>query len=222
MRRVSGAINHTLAGLLFLSAGVAIAADVNLNGIVGNKALLVIDGGKPRWLAVGESSPEGVKLVSVAGDTAVFELGGQRQTLKMGQSDRLSAGSSASGAGTQSVVLTSSGNGHFVTAGQINGQTVQFIVDTGASFITLGMSDARRLSINYLGGQRVAMSTANGVVPAYRVKLDEVRVGTVTLNNVDGIVQPETSMPVVLLGMSFLNRMEMKRDGETMTLKKRF
>ena len=222
MRKVSGAINHTLAGLLFLSAGVAIAADVNLNGIVGNKALLVIDGGKPRWLAVGESSPEGVKLVSVAGDTAVFELGGQRQTLKMGQSDRLSAGSSASGAGTQSVVLTSSGNGHFVTAGQINGQTVQFIVDTGASFITLGMSDARRLSINYLGGQRVAMSTANGVVPAYRVKLDEVRVGTVTLNNVDGIVQPETSMPVVLLGMSFLNRMEMKRDGETMTLKKRF
>jgi len=222
VRRVSGAINHTLAGLLFLSAGVAFAADVNLNGIVGNKALLVIDGGKPRWLAVGESSPEGVKLVSVAGDTAVFELGGQRQTLKMGQSDRLSAGSSASGAGTQSVVLTSSGNGHFVTAGQINGQTVQFIVDTGASFITLGMSDARRLSINYLGGQRVAMSTANGVVPAYRVKLDEVRVGTVTLNNVDGIVQPETSMPVVLLGMSFLNRMEMKRDGETMTLKKRF
>jgi len=222
VRRVSGAIHHTLAGLLFLSAGVAIAADVNLNGIVGNKALLVIDGGKPRWLAVGESSPEGVKLVSVAGDTAVFELGGQRQTLKMGQSDRLSAGSSPSGAGTQSVVLKSSRDGHFVTAGQINGQTVQFIVDTGASFITLGMSDAKRLSINYLGGQRVAMSTANGVVAAYHVKLDEVRVGTVTLNNVDGIVQPEASMPVVLLGMSFLNRMEMKRDGETMTLKKRF
>jgi aspartyl protease family protein len=222
VRRVSGAINHTLAGLLFLSAGVAFAADVNLNGIVGNKALLVIDGGKPRWLVVGESSPEGVKLVSVAGDTAVFELGGQRQALKMGQSDRLSAGSSTSGAGTQSVVLRSSRDGHFITAGQINGQTVQFIVDTGASFITLGMSDAKRLSINYLGGQRVAMSTANGVVAAYHVKLDEVRVGTVTLNNVDGIVQPEASMPVVLLGMSFLNRMEMKRDGETMTLKKRF
>ena len=222
MRNVFKAVNHTLTVLLFLSAGAAIAADVNLNGVVGNKALLVIDGGKPRWLAVGESSPEGVKLVSIAGDTAVFELGDQRQTLKMGQSDRLSAGSALSGAGTQSVVLASSGNGHFVTAGQINGQSVQFLVDTGASFVTLGVGDARRLSINYLGGQRVPMATANGVVAAYRIKLDEVRVGTVTLNNVDGIVHADTSMPVVLLGMSFLNRMEMKRDGETMTLKKRF
>ena len=216
-------INHTLAVLVFLWFGAsALATDVNLNGIIGNKALLVIDGGKPRWLAVGESSPEGVKLVSVSGETAVFELGGQRQTLKMGQSDRLSAGTASAGAGTQSVVLSASGNGHFMTAGQINGQSVQFIVDTGASFITLGSSDAKRLNINYLGGQKVAMSTANGVVPAYRVKLDEVRVGGVSLNNVDGIVHPDNSMPVVLLGMSFLNRMEIKRDGETMTLKKRF
>jgi aspartyl protease family protein len=220
---MSKAVNHTLTSLLFLFACAgAMAADVNLNGVVGNKALLVIDGGKPRWLAVGEASPEGVKLVAVTGDSAVFELGGKRQTLKMGESDRLSSGSASTGAGTQSVVLASSGGGHFVTPGQINGQSVQFLVDTGASFITLGISDARRLSINYLGGQRVAMGTANGVVAAYRVKLDEVRVGGVTLNNVDGIVQPDTSMPVVLLGMSFLNRMEMKRDGETMTLKKRF
>ena len=228
MRNVSRAVNHTLTGLLFLSAAAGVmvaevrAADVNLNGIVGNKALLVIDGGKPRWLAVGETSPEGVKLVTVAGETAVFELAGQRQTLKMGQSDRLGAGSAPAGAGTQSVVLTSSGNGHFVTAGQINGQAVQFLVDTGASFITLSSSDARRLNINYAGGQKIAMATANGVVPAYRVKLDEVRVGTVLLNNVDGVVHPDTSLPVVLLGMSFLNRMEMKRDGDTMVLKKRF
>jgi aspartyl protease family protein len=140
----------------------------------------------------------------------------------MGQSERLNAGAAVAGAGTQSVVLNASGGGHFVTAGQINGQSVQFMVDTGASFITLGGTDARRLNINYAGGQRIAMSTANGVVAAYRVKLDEVRIGTVLLNNVDGVVHPDAAMPVVLLGMSFLNRMEMKRDGETMTLKKRF
>ncbi len=215
------AAHHTLAFLLFLSAG-AFAADVNLNGVIGNKALLVIDGGKPRWLAVGETSPEGVKLVSISGETAVFELAGQRQTIKMGQSERLSGGSSTAGGGAQTVTLNSSGGGHFVAQGQINGQSVQFLVDTGASFIMLGGPDARRLNINYANGQRIAISTANGVVPAYRVKLDEVRVGTITLNNVDGVVHPDAGMPVVLLGMSFLNRMEMKRDGDTMTLKKRF
>ena len=213
-------VHLTLALFAFLSAAAG-AADVNLNGVIGTKALLVIDGGKPRWLAVGETSPEGVKLVSVLGETAVFELGGRRQTIKMGQSERLAGGGSAN-AGAQSVVLASSGGGHFVSQGQINGQSVQFMVDTGASFITLGGSDAKRLGLNYQNGQRIAMSTANGVVAAYRVKLDEVRVGNVTLNNVDGVVHPDTAMPVVLLGMSFLNRMEMTRDGETMTLKKRY
>jgi aspartyl protease family protein len=198
------------------------AADVNLNGVVGNKALLVIDGGKPRWLTVGEASPEGVKLISIAGDTAVFELGGKRQTLKMGQSERLTAGAAPAGNGSQSVSLAADGSGHFVTTGQINGHSVRFLVDTGATFISLSSSEAKRLGINYLAGQRAAISTANGVVPSYKVKLDEVRIGDVTLNNVDGMVHADDSLPIVLLGMSFLNRMEMKRDGATMVLKKRF
>jgi aspartyl protease family protein len=216
------AVNHTLTVFLFLStcAG-ALAADVNLNGIVGNRALLIIDGGKPRWLAVGESH-EGVKLVSIAGDTAVFELGGKRQTLKMGQSERLMARSTPSGSGGQSVSLAADGSGHFVTTGQINGRSVRFLVDTGATFISLGASEAKRLGINYLQGQKGAVTTANGVVPSYKVKLDEVRVGDVTLNNVDGMVHADDSLPIVLLGMSFLNRMEMKRDGAMMVLKKRF
>ncbi len=198
------------------------AADVALNGVVGNKALLVIDGGKPRLLAVGESSPEGVKLVSITGDTVVFEVDGKRRTLKMGQSERLATGPAASAGSSQSVALTADGRGHFVTTGQINGRSVRFLVDTGASFISLGASEAKRLGINYLAGQRGAVSTANGVVPSYKVKLDEVRVGDVTLNNVDGMVHADDSLPIVLLGMSFLNRMEMKRDGDSMVLKKRF
>ena len=207
------------AGLL--AANVR-AADVNLNGVVGNKALLVIDGGKPRWLAVGESSPEGVKLVSIAGDTAVFELGGKRQTVKLGQNERLVSGAASAGAGSQSVSLSADGGGHFIANGQINGRSVRFLVDTGATFISMSNSEAKRLGVNYLAGQRGAVSTANGVVPTYKVKLDEVRLGDVTINNVDGMVHTDDSLPIVLLGMSFLNRMEMKRDGETMTLKKRF
>ncbi len=217
---MSKALHHTIAAGLFLSVTcAAVAADVNLNGVVGNKALLVIDGGKPRWLASGETSAEGIKLIGVSGDSAIVEMGGKRQTLNMGQNERLTGGGS-SGSGNQSTVLTADGQGHFVTTGQINGVTVRFLVDTGASFVSIGASEAKRLGINYLAGQRAASSTANGVVLTYKVKLDEVRVGNITLNNVDGLVHE--NLPIVLLGMSFLNRMEMKRDGEKMTLTKRF
>jgi aspartyl protease family protein len=99
---------------------------------------------------------------------------------------------------------------------------VRFLVDTGASLISMGASEAKRLGIDYTSGQRTASATANGVVPTYRVKLDEVKVGEITLNNVDGMVHITDNLPSTLLGMSFLNRMEMKRDGGKMTLIKRF
>jgi aspartyl protease family protein len=215
-------IHHTSALLLFLSlTGGATAADINLNGVIGNKALLVIDNGKPRWLATGETSPEGVKLISVSGEVAVVESGGNRLTLKMGEGARLASGNPAGAAGNASVVLTANNQGHFFTTGTINGVSVRFLVDTGASLIALSASDARRLGINFLAGKKTLSSTANGVAVSYVVKLDEVRIGDITLNNVDCSVT-SGEMPFALLGMSFLNRMEMKRDGDRMTLTKRF
>ncbi len=212
----------TLAAFFLLTlTGLARGADININGVVGNKALVVIDGGKPRWLTAGESTTEGIKLVSVSGQSAVVEFGGKRQTLTLGQNERLAGGASAS-AGTQSVTLSAGQGGHFVAGGSINGVAVQFLVDTGASFISFSSSEAKRFGINYLNGQKTFSSTANGVVPVYRVKLDEVKVGGVTLNNVDATVHAGDNLPVVLLGNSFLNRMEMKRDGERMVLTKRF
>ena len=213
--------NHTIAALFFLSlCGVAVAADVNLNGVIGTKALVVIDNGKPRLLAAGETSPEGVKLISVTGETAVIEMGGKRETLTLGQSARLAGGSRP--AGGKSVTLLADSRGHFVTIAAINGITVRVLVDTGASLVSMSSSEAKRLGINYTAGQKAFTSTANGVVPTYRVKIDEVRIGDVTLNNVDGMVHVGDNLPIVLLGMSFLNRMDMKRDGEKMTLTKRF
>ena len=197
------------------------AADINLNGVIGNRALIAVDGGKPRWVTAGETTPEGIKLIGVSGQSATVELGGRRQTLQMGANDRLGGGNAAR-SGTQSVVLTADPRGHFVAAGSINGVSVQFLVDTGASFISMSSSEAKRLGVNYAAGQRAFSSTANGVVPTFRVKLDEVRIGDVTLNNVDGMVHAGDNLPIVLLGMSFLNRMEMQRDGDRMTLTKRF
>jgi aspartyl protease family protein len=65
------------------------------------------------------------------------------------------------------------------------------------------------------------INTANGAAPAYAVQLDRVRIGAIELNNVEAVVV-EAGLPIALLGMSFLNRVEMRRDGEAMTLIRRF
>lgn len=213
--------NISLLATIFLLLPLAApAADVNVIGLFSGKAVLVIDGGKPRTMAAGDISPEGVKLISATSEAAVVEIGGRRQTLAPGQHGYAAAARRDSKAA--SVILTADSRGHFVTTGTINGNTLQFLVDTGATAITLSGSDARRLGINYLAGSRAHTQTANGVVPVYKVKLDTVRVGDVTANNVDAVVIEGDALPVALLGMSFLNRMEMKRDGLTMTLIKRY
>jgi aspartyl protease family protein len=214
-------IYHTIDALVFLSlCSTAIAADVNLNGVVGTKALVVIDNGKPRWLAAGETSPEGVKLISVGGDSAVIVMDGKRETLTLGQSVRLGGGARPSGA--QSATLWPNAQGHFLVTGVVNGISVRFLVDTGATQVSLNSSEAKRLGINYTAGQKALTATANGVAQTYKIKLDEVRIGDIVLNNVDGMVLVGDSLPVALLGMSFLNRMEMKRDGDKMVLTKRY
>ena len=106
--------------------------------------------------------------------------------------------------------------------GSINGGSLRFLVDTGATLVALPAAEARRLGINYLQGQRGQVQTANGATVAYRVKLDTVRIGDIEVNNVDAVVSEGDTMGITLLGMSFLNRMEMKRDGQSMTLTKRY
>jgi aspartyl protease family protein len=131
------------------------------------------------------------------------------------------AARAAAGGGSGSVTLKADARGHFVADGQVNGGTVRFLVDTGATTIALPAADAKRLGIDYLKGERGMVQTANGTAPAYRVKLDTVRLGDITINGVEGVVL-EGGLQTALLGMSFLNRTEMKRDGETMVLTKRF
>ncbi|HEX8963083.1 MAG TPA: retropepsin-like aspartic protease, partial [Rhodocyclaceae bacterium] len=94
-------------------------------------------------------------------------------------------------------------------------------VDTGATFVALSAADAARAGIDYRKGEQGAISTANGVVRAWRVPGATVSLGDITLHQVEVSVT-ESGLPIGLLGMSFLNRLEMKRDGDTMTLKKRF
>ena len=198
-------------------AATAYGADVGLAGLFPGKALLTINGGPPRIVPVGVKTAEGVKVLSIEGETATLEIDGNKRVLRVGQN----VASQGSGAGPAKVVLTADGGGHFLTTGNINGTSVKFLVDTGASNVSLGASDARRIGIDISKGQQGFVNTANGQASVTLVKLDTVRVGEIVLNNVDALVHQQ-DMPFALLGMSFLNRMEMQRNGETMTLKKRY
>lgn len=193
---------------------------VALAGMMGTKALLVVNGSPPKSVAPGETH-QGVKIISTTSDQAVIEQGGKRHTLRVGDAPVNSGGSTTSaGRGTR-ITITESGGGHFMTAGQINGKTVQFMVDTGATNIAMSIADAERAGISYQDGQPVRMSTANGPTQGYRVKLNTVRVGDVEIFDVDAVVIPQP-MPFLLLGNSFLSRFQMKRDNNLMTLDRRY
>jgi aspartyl protease family protein len=204
--------------LIFLCSGGAGATDVSVVGLFPGKAVVIIDGGAPRTLSVGQKTADGVTLLSSDRQTATFDVDGGTKVLKLGQQ----YGSPTRNASAQSVTLTADPSGHFLSEGQINGGAVRFLLDTGATSIAISSTDAVRLGIDYRKGPRGMASTANGAALAYRVTLDTVRVGNVTMNNVEAIVLEGSALPVALLGMSFLNRMDMKREGQTMVLTKRF
>ena len=203
---------------MLLAAVTAQAQSVALAGMLGSKALLVVNGTAPKTVAPGETH-EGVKVISTSGDQAVVEQNGKRNTLRVGEAPVNMGASKGSGKGNRIVLVAGSG-GHFMTAGQINGKAVQFMVDTGATSVAMGAQDAERTGINFRAGQPVMMSTANGNVQGYRIKLDSVRVGDVEVFGVDAVVTPQP-MPYMLLGNSFLTRFQMLRENDQMTLTKR-
>lgn len=206
------------AGALWGAALGAGAQSVALSGVLGKSALLVVDGGAPKAVAVGDAH-QGVRVVSVQGDAAVVEIKGQRSALRVGDMP-VSVGRATSVASSNRIVLFMGEGGHFFAQGRINGQAVRFVVDTGATAVTLGLAEAQRLGLHLDKGRPVRMSTANGQVQAWQLKLDSVRIGDVEVFEVDAIVGP--NLPIVLLGNSFLNRFSMNRSSDTLVLERRY
>ena len=204
-----------VVALLLSTAAVAI--DVNVVGLFPGKAMLEINKAPARLISVGQKI-NGVKLIEANSEGALVEINGKRERLRLGQSIA-SAGPSSDRA---KIVLSADGNGHFVTTGQMNGGTTRFLVDTGATNIAMSTAEAKRLGISYINGERGISHTANGIVSVYRIPLDTVKVGDVTLHQVDAAVIDGQGMDITLLGMSFLNRLEMKRSGSTLTLTKSY
>lgn len=199
-------------------ASTAAAQSVTLNGSLGaHKALLVIDG-MPHAVNVG-TTVKGVRLLSLSGSQAEVSVDGARRTLQRGAGPVTVSAENATRGGSE-IILTASHGGHFNTVGQINGKAVSFMVDTGATKVSMGQAEAERLGVDYKSGTRGLAETANGRVPVYAVTLSSVRVGDVEVANVDALVLP-AAMPHILLGNSFLTRFSMRRENEVMRLEKR-
>ena len=218
MNRHSRRMRRALAAVLLCAlAAAAQAQSVAFSGMLGDKALLVIDG-QARGVAVG-STVQGVKLVKIDGTQAQIEAGGKVSVLRLGGA-AVVAGDTGGGGGGQRIVLPAGSGGHYTGLGAINGHPMRFVVDTGATSVAMGADLAVQLGLDYSSSSAANTMTANGAVAARRLTLNRVTVGDVTVYNVEAIVVPQ-SMPMVLLGNSFLSHFQMHNDSSSLILEKK-
>ena len=202
-----------------LCAGAAAqGSSVALQGIMGSKALLVIDGRAPKALGPGESLGA-VKVIAVQGEQARITIDGTPATLRLGEAQSSVQGKAPPAGGSQ-ISMASDANGHFMAQGLINGKPTRFMVDTGATTVAMSLADAVKLGVDYRKGRPIQVGTANGMATGYALRLHSVRIGDVEVYDVDAVVTAQR-MPFVLLGNSFLNRFQMRRDADIMVLTRR-
>lgn len=206
------------AMLATLAMAAVAAPDIRVVGLFKDRAVISIDG-RQRVLRIGETSPEGVRLLSADSESAVLEVDGRE--IHGTLDGRVSARNRSPE--LQSVQIMRNSDGMYTTVGSINGLPVAFLVDTGATQVAMNAAAARRLGIDYrVVGVPAAVTTASQVERAWAVTLDSVKVGNILLENVAGIVLEGSQPSRVLLGMSYLGRLEITNDGQLMTLRKKY
>jgi aspartyl protease family protein len=212
-------IRILLAFVPVLPVHIANAApDVRVVGLFSDRAVVVIDG-RRTVMRAGQTGPHGVKLIAADSEVALLEIDGESIEARM--DGRVTARRQAAPA--SEVQVWRNPQGMYTTVGSINGLPVSFMVDTGATLVTLNSGQARRLGIDYrVTGSQSAVTTASGVEPAWSVMLDRVRVGELELHNVAAVVLEGAQPRTALLGMSYLGRLEISNSGRRMTLKKKF
>lgn len=191
--------------------------EIVVKGLFKNGAIAEING-KQRMLKVGKRSPEGVLLISADSQKAVAEVDGEQRELRLDQR----IGGTYAAPEKAEVRIARGENSHYYTPGRINNRPVNFVVDTGASSIAMHTQQAKALGIQYLRGKVMLVGTANGTTEAYRVMLDNVSVGDVVVNNVEAVVMEGMSPDYILLGNSYLSRVEMKVDSGVLVLQAKF
>ncbi|MEJ1339618.1 MAG: TIGR02281 family clan AA aspartic protease [Candidatus Sedimenticola sp. (ex Thyasira tokunagai)] len=207
-----------LFALLSLPLTAAAVDKIKVLALFPGKAMVEVDGTR-RFLRQGQPSPEGVLLISATSKEAVIEVDGRQERYGLGSQ----FGGSFAKRQMAEVKIVRDASGAFITTGSINGRLTNMMVDTGATLIAMSEPEARRLGIQYrLHGERTAVRTASGTAAAYYVTLDRVQVGEIILRQVKAVVVDGTSPRTVLLGMSFLKRLEMENRGELLMLRRQF
>lgn len=209
---------------VFLAVCMAMASSqllagpkVVAKGFFTNRAVLVING-QTHMLKVGETSPEGVKLLSSNSRGAEVEIEGVRQTLSL--SRQISATYTA--AEVAEVRIPRSDDSHYRVRAAINGQPVEMMVDTGATLIAMSSNDATRLGIDFSGGERGRSQTASGIVDSYLITLNKVSIGNITVHEVSAAVIKGDYPAQILLGNSLLSRLEMQEQAGVLVLRQKF
>jgi aspartyl protease family protein len=156
-------------------------------------------------------------LVSADGKQAVIEIEGKRKTISLSRGivNQFKA------ADKTEIRIASGQGGHYQTKGLINGMPVDFLVDTGATSIAMNYIEANRLGIDYRAGTPIAVSTANGTITAFLVTLSSVSVGNIVIHQVPAAVSSTDSPSIILLGNSYLSKVDFKIDQGVLVLKEK-
>ncbi|MGG2398631.1 TIGR02281 family clan AA aspartic protease [Pseudomonas sp. SH1-B] len=208
-------LRHCVAVLALLVSGACWAASqVQVVGLFPGAAVINVDGQR-KMVRVGQTGPGGVQVVSVDKQGAVLRVEGVERAYPL--SREYSAGFAEPV--RKRLSIAKGIGGHYWVAGSVNGQTIQFLVDTGATSVALNDAHARRLGIDYrVTGRPLQVSTASGVTRGWRVSLDRVKVGDLEVLGVDAVVLEGSAPSDALLGMSFLGRVGWREEQGMLVL----
>ncbi|MEM9316876.1 MAG: TIGR02281 family clan AA aspartic protease [Pseudomonadota bacterium] len=202
--------------LALVTAGRAWPVDVFVEALLPNLAVLQIDG-KRVTLRAGESSGE-LTLISSDARSAVVEINGEQRQLQVSQ--RISSAFSQPEA--REVVVRRDERLQYRTNAEINGVRLPVLVDTGANMIALNARQALAVGIGRNEGTPARVQTASDVLPARQVTLDSVDVGGIRVDAVTAMIIDGEQPSTVLLGMSFLQHVDMQEKDGVLTLRGRW
>ena len=201
--------------MIAASAEVPAVSRIEVQALFGGKAVVMIDGQR-RTLSIGQTSPEGVKLIDADSKQAVLEVDGKPTTYKPGGAISLSYARPEH----HEEQVYADDRGMFHSVGTINGRTVRFLLDTGATTVAMNKSQAKQLGVDYrMNGEPIVVSTASDHVKGYRVRLNSVSLGKIKQQNVEAMVIDGNHPGPVLLGMSFLGKLKVENAGGVMKIR---